>query len=447
MTDRKRLATAVLLVGLIVAATAFIVRETFFRPQTITAYFSSATGIYPGDDIRVSGVKVGTISSVQPQPNRATLLLQVDRDVPISADAKAVIVSQNLVAARYVQLTPAYRNSGPKMRDGAVIDVDRTAVPVEWDEVTAQLTRLATDLGPNGAVSSTSTSRFIESAANALDGNGEKLRQTLGQLSGISRILANGSGNIVDVIKNLQNFVTTLRDSNQQIVQFQNRLATLSSVINDSRSDLDAALSNLAIAVGEVQRFVAGTRDKTTEQVQRLANVTQVLVDRRPDVENILHAAPTSFANSYNIYNPNTPGAMGSFIINSLANPTHFICDAIGAVDNVTANETGKLCGEYLGPGARTATLNYLPIPTNLILQQIATPGKIIYAEPRLAPGGEGPAPTPPETPPAVSAYTGLNDSAPKTLPDLLLPPQSPPPPGNQPADQQPPPGGGGPPP
>ena len=342
MTDRKRLATAVLLVGLIVAATAFIVRETFFRPQTITAYFSSATGIYPGDDIRVSGVKVGTISSVQPQPNRAKLLLQVDRDVPIPADAKAVIVSQNLVAARYVQLTPAYHKSGPKMRDGAVIDVDRTAVPVEWDEVTAQLTRLATDLGPNGAVSSTSVSRFIESAANALDGNGEKLRQTLAQLSGISRILANGSGNIVDVIKNLQNFVTTLRDSNQQIVQFQNRLATLSSVIDDSRSDLDAALSNLAIAVGEVQRFVAGTRDKTTEQVQRLANVTQVLVDRRLDVENILHAAPTSFANSYNIYNPNTPGAMGSFIINSFANPTHFICDAIGAVENVTANGNGE---------------------------------------------------------------------------------------------------------
>jgi phospholipid/cholesterol/gamma-HCH transport system substrate-binding protein len=443
MTGRKRLATAVLLVGLIVAATAFIVRETFFRPLTITAYFPSATGIYPGDDIRVSGVKVGTISSVQPQPNRAKLILHVDRDVPIPADAKAVIVSQNLVAARYVQLTPAYQKSGPKMRDGAVIDVDRTAVPVEWDEVTAQLTRLATDLGPNGAVSTTSVSRFIDSAANALDGNGEKLRQTLAQLSGISRVLANGSGNIVDVIKNLQNFVTTLRDSNQQIVQFQNRLATLSSVIDDSRSDLDAALSNLAIAVGEVQRFVAGTRDKAAEQVQRLANVTQVLVDQRMDVENILHAAPTSFANGYNIYNPNTPGAMGSFIINNFSNPTHFICGAIGAIENVTAAETGKLCGQYLGPGLRTANFNYLPIPTNLILQQIATPGKIIYAEPRLAPGGEGPSPTPPEPPPAVSAYTGLNDSAPKTVGDMLLPAQSPPMPG----DQQPQPSGGGTPP
>ena len=71
--------------------------------------------------------------------------------------------------------------------------------------------------------------RFIDSAANAMDGNGDKLRQTLAQLSGVGRILADGSGNIVDIIKNLQTFVTALRDSNQQIVQFQDRFATLTA--------------------------------------------------------------------------------------------------------------------------------------------------------------------------------------------------------------------------
>ena len=439
MIARKRLAatTAVVLVGLIVGAAALIVRETFLRPMRVTGYFTSATGIYPGDEIRVSGVKIGTVSSIQAMPNQAKLTLEVDRDVPIPADAKAVIVSQNLVAARYVQLTPAYRKTGPAMRDGAVIPVDRTAVPVEWDEVVSQLTRLATDLGPNRAVSSTSVSRFIDSAAGALDGNGTKLRQTLSQLSGVGRILANGSGNIVDIIKNLQNFVTTLRDSNQQIVQFEDRLATLSSVVNDSRSDLDAALSDLSVAVGQVQRFVAENRDKTAEQVQRLANVTQTLVDRQMDVENILHAAPTAFANGYNIYNPSAPGAIGSFIVNNFSNPEQFICGAIGAVENVTAPETGKLCAQYLGPALRSANFNYLPIPTNPVLQRSVPPDKIIYAEPGLAPGGEGPGPQQPEAPPAVSAYTGLNESPPKNWQDMLMPAKnSPTPPDQQPGGQ-----------
>ncbi len=445
MIGRKRLAavTAVALTGLIVAAAGLIVRDTFFRPTRLTAYFISATGIYPGDELRVSGVKVGTVSSIQPLPSQAKLVLQIDRDVPIPADAKAVIVSQNLVSARYVQLTPAYRKSGPTMADGAVIPLGRTAVPVEWDEVVAQLTRLATDLGPSSAVSSTSVSRFIDSAAGAMDGNGAKLRQTLAQLSGLGRILANGSGNIVDIIKNLQNFVTTLRDSQQQIVQFEDRLATLSSVVNDSRSNLDAALTDLSVAVGQVQRFVAENRDKTAEQLHRLANVTQTLADQRMDVENILHGAPTAFANGYSIYNPNVPGAIGSFIINNFSNPVQFLCSAIGGLENVTAVETGKLCGQYAGPGLRQFNFNYLPFPFSPVLQRSVTPDKIIYSEPSLAPGGEGPSPQAPEIPPAISAYTGLGESAPKNLPDLLLPPERPESPPT-PADQQPPPPGQG---
>ena len=78
--------------------------------------------------------------------------------------------------------------------------------------------RLSTELGPQTGVSGTSVSRFIDSAANAMDGNGDKLRQTLSQLSGVARVFAEGSGNIVDIIKNLQIFVTALRDSKQQIV-------------------------------------------------------------------------------------------------------------------------------------------------------------------------------------------------------------------------------------
>ncbi|MCV7125452.1 MCE family protein [Mycobacterium lacus] len=414
---RKRPMVAVVLVALIVAGAALVLRDTVFRPTTITAYFTTTTAIYPGDEVRVSGVKVGRIKSIQPQGTVAKMTLQVDRDVPIPADAKAVIVASNLVAARYVQLAPAYRDSGPIMPDGGVIPVERTAVPVEWDEVKAQLMRFATDLGPRSGVSGTSVGRFIDSAANALEGTGDKLRQTLAQLSGVGRILANGSGNIVDVIKNLQAFVTALRDSSTQIVAFNNRLATLTSVVDDSRSELDAALSDLSTAVGEVQRFIAGTRNQTSEQVARLADLTQILVDKRMALENILHVAPNAIANFYNDYNPDTGTIVGGFGVINEANPTFSGvlvplpvpgCSATGSIANVTAVESSKLCALFLGPGMRLLNYNNLPIPLDPFLQPSARPESIIYTEPRLAPGGEGPKPGPPEIPPAVSAYTGL---------------------------------------
>ena len=414
--NRKRLVTvaAIALAVALVAGAAFLVRQVFFGPNTITAYFPTATAIYPGDEVRVSGVQVGKIDSITPEGTQTKMTLKVDRDVPIPAEAKAVIVAQNLVAARYVQLTPAYRNgNGPTMDDGAVIPSDRTAVPVEWDEVKTQLMRLATELGPQTGVSGTSVSRFIDSAANALGaGNGEKLRDTLAQLSGVARTFAEGSGNIVDIIKNLQTFVTALRDSKEQIVLFENRLATLSSVINDNRSDLDAALSDLSVAVGEVQRFVAGSRNQTAEQIQRLGNVTQVLVDNKMAFENVLHITPNAIANFNNIYYPNGGSVTGAFSLVNFSNPLQVICGMIGAVENVTAAETAKLCAQYLGPALRLANFNYLPIPTNLYLRPAISPDRIIYTDPKLAPGGAGPGDLP-EPPPTVSAYTGAGDIPP----------------------------------
>ncbi|SEH72424.1 virulence factor Mce family protein [Mycolicibacterium rutilum] len=415
MATRKPLVagTAILLAIGLVAGAAILVRQVFFGPTTITAYFPTASAIYPGDEVRVSGVQVGTIETIAPEGTQTKMVLKVDRGVPVPADAKAVIVAQNLVAARYVQLTPAYRKGdGPTMADGAVIPSDRTAVPVEWDEVKSQLLRLSDELGPKTGVSDTSVSRFIDSAANAMGGNGEKLRQTLAQLSGVARIFAEGSGNIVDIIKNLQVFVSALRDSKEQIVLFQNRLATLTSVINDSRSDLDAALTHVSTAVGEVQRFVAGSREQTTEQVQRLADLTQILVDHRMALENVLHITPNAIANFQNIYYPNGGSVTGAFSLVNFNNPVQMFCGMIGAVANTTAPETAKLCAQYLGPVLRLLNVNNIPLPINAYLRPAVNPDRIIYTDPALAPGGAGPN-DPPEPPPSVSAYTGAGDVPP----------------------------------
>jgi virulence factor Mce-like protein len=455
MMVRNRLAvgTGVALVGLLVAATAVLVHATLFRPKTIIAYFSTTTAIYPDDGVRVSGVKVGTIVSIDPVGTQTKLTMTVDRNVPIPADAKAVIVAQNLISARYVQLTPAYRSSGPVMADGAAIPADRTAVPVEWDEVKQQLTRLANALGPSGATtSSTSVGRFIDSAANALGDNGDKLRQTLAQLSGVGRILANGSGDIVETLKNLQTFVTALSGSTEQIVQFEHRLATLTSVLDGSTSELDAALTNLSEAVGDVQGFLAESRDKTSEQVARLANVTQNLVDHRGDVEQILHLAPNAIANTYSSLDPQIKAPAGTFVFNNLSDPVGFFCTTISAMANVTAPETGRLCKQYFGPALRSLNANSIPIPFAPILTRTPPPEDLIYSEPKLAPGGAGADPPAPEMPPWVSAYAGLPGGTTQgtdwplpviappgttSLPDILLPAEQPPPP-NAPADQPP---------
>lgn len=410
MTTRKplQIGAAVLLALLLVGAVT-LARQTVLKPTTITAYFSTATAIYPGDEVRVVGVKVGTIDRIEPQGTQAKLTLRIDRQVPIPAAAKAIIVAPNLVAARFVQLTPAYHHGdGPIMADGAVIPRDRTGVPVEWDEVKTQLNRLASELGPHSGVSGTSASRFIETAANAMDGNGAKLRETLAQLSGVARIFAEGSGNIVDIIAGMQTFVTALRDSDQQIVVFESRLATLTSVVDDSRSNLDAALKDFATAIDQVKQFVAGSRAETAEAVAGLANVSQTLADAKNSIRNILHITPNAIANTLNMYNVTSGTPLGSFAFANFSNPVQALCETVGGIGNVTSSETGKLCSQYLGPAMRLLNFNGFPLPINPYLTKAASPDKLIYTDPAMMPGNQQPA-TAPEQEPSISAYTGLH--------------------------------------
>jgi phospholipid/cholesterol/gamma-HCH transport system substrate-binding protein len=354
---------------------------------------------------------------------QAVFTLQIDHGVRVAADAKAVVVAPNLVSARFVQLTPGGQQ-GPALSDGATIPRDRTAVPVEWDEVKEQLNRLAGDLGPAGEDAASSVGHIVATAADAMDDNGVKLRATLDQLAGVSRIIADGSGDITEIIENLQTFVSVLKGSNEQIVQFQDRLATLSSVLDGSRSDLDAALTNLTEAVGEVRRFVAGSRDRASEQVVRLVNVTQNLVDHRADLEEVLHVAPSAMANAYNMMDPRTGGASGVFVLNNMADPTLFFCGMIGALANVTAPETSKLCAQSLGPGLDNLNFNYLPFPVNPLLTNAPSDGKLIYSEPQLRPGGPGTQSTFADIAPENSGYPPPRQ--PTTTSELLLPGERP---------------------
>jgi hypothetical protein len=185
----------------------------------------------------------------------------------------------------------------------------------------------------------------------------------------------------------------------------------VTSTVDASRSDLDAAINNLSGAVGDVQRFIAGSHDQTAEQIQRLANVTQVLTDNAMVVKNVLHAAPNALVNGYNIYNPDTGGPRGSFAMNNFANPVALLCSAIGAVENATAEQSAKACAQYLGPALRLMNFNYLPMPFNAYLGP--APQNVVYSQPGLAPGGGGTGDSPAAIPPAVSAYTGAGDVAP----------------------------------
>ena len=269
----------------------------------VVGYFTSAVGLYPGDDVRIVGVPVGTVDSIEPRATDVKVTMSVKDGVKLPADAKALIIAPNLVSARFVQLTPAY-TGGAAMADGAEIGLDRTAVPVEWDEVKEQLTQLSTQLGPQQGSMQGPLSAFVNQAADTFDGNGDSFRQALRELSQTAGRLGDSRTDLFGTIRNLQVLVNALSNSNEQIVQFSNHVASVSQVLADSSTDLDNTLGTLNQALSDVKGFLNQNNQALIDQVSKLSQFTQILTDHSDDIEQILHITPNGLANFYNIYNP-----------------------------------------------------------------------------------------------------------------------------------------------
>lgn len=208
----------------LVAGTTAVVLWPRSSPVHVTAYFPRTVGIHPGSDVRVLGVRVGEVGKITPEGGRVRVELEYEPGRRIPADAQAAIINSSVVSDRYVQLLPVYRG-GPAMKDGAVIPLSRTAVPVELDRVFDSLHTTAEALGPKGANADGSLSRLLGVSADNLDGQGAKLHQTVEDLSLAVTTLSDGRQDLFGTVRNLQVFTAALAADDRNVRSFNDSLA------------------------------------------------------------------------------------------------------------------------------------------------------------------------------------------------------------------------------
>lgn len=288
--------------------------------RKITAYFDQAVGVFAGSDVRVLGVKVGTIDDVVPDGTEVRVDMSVDRSVPIPMDANAVVVAPSVVSDRYVQLAPVY-NGGATLTDNAVIPKQRTATPVELDQLYQSLNKVSTALGPNGANSSGALSDLLNTMAANLNGNGTNLHDTITQLSALANTLDTNKNNLFGTVDNLQQFTQMLTNSDSTVRAFAQQVSQVTGYLAGERGNLAAAVSQLGTALGQVQSFIGSNRAALKANVDNLVGVTQTLVNERGALAETLDVAPTALSNIVNAYNAGSGTLDARADLNELTNP------------------------------------------------------------------------------------------------------------------------------
>jgi phospholipid/cholesterol/gamma-HCH transport system substrate-binding protein len=381
---RRRILTGasalVVAAGLIVGGEALY--QSTHRGIAVTAYFSESIGIYPGSDVRILGVRVGSVDTVQPDGQEVKVTLTVESGIPVPADVQVAVVAPSVVSDRYVQLTPAY-SGGPRLVSGAVIPVTRTAVPVEIDQIYAALNQLATALGPSGANKPGANkqgalSNLIKTGAANLAGNGGYLNSMLTQYGGLSNTVGGSAGNIAASLASLQQFTSMLQRNDGQVRLAEQQLAQVSGFLSGDRQQLAAAVSTLATALDQVQQFIASNRSLLTSNVNKLASITDILSSERASLAEALDTAPLAADNVLNAYDATTKTLDGRADLNEFSMTS--AGTTAGESADANSGASGGPAGSVPVPATDTAFLPPLPLPLPSAGTEYSTPQALLAA-------------------------------------------------------------------
>lgn len=385
---RATVIIATLLVVLALVA-LFVGRELYQKLTTnsVTAYFPAANALYPGDKVQIMGLQVGKIDSIEPVGDKMKVVFHYENKYKVPANASAVILNPTLVASRTIQLEPPYKG-GPVLADNAVIPIERTQVPVEWDELRNSITNIIDKLGPTPQQPKGPFGEVLESFAYGLSGKGKQINTTLDSLSQALTALNEGRGDFFGVVRSLALFVNALYQDDKQFVALNQNLADLTGRLASSDRALADSLQQFDSLLTTIRPFLNENREVLAHDINNLAEATNTLLQPEPlnGLETALHVLPTAAANVNQIYHPAHGSVVAVPEITSFANPMQFICSSIQAGSRLGYQESAELCAQYLAPVLDAIKFNYFPFGVNFFNTAEILPKHVAYSEPRLQP-------------------------------------------------------------
>ncbi len=329
----------VVVLALLLAAGLTITRD---EDMTVQVTFPSAEGLYEGDDVRVLGVPVGSISRITPGESGVVVELSLDDDQPVPADARAAIVSPSLVSGRFVQLEPVY-TGGPTLADGDQIGIERTAVPVTFDDVKQELTDLTGALGPDKGKEG-ALARAITALDDSLgEGNATELRRAIAGLRTSAAALSDPRADFFATIANLDTFTRSLALNDRAVQGFAREIDAVGRVLERNRFALTAVLRDLAATFHTARNFLDDNGREISQAVRRTNLLSAALADRSNELAGSLHIGTNALINLANIVEGSA--LKGRATLSALEGLPQLLCGAI-----LGAGGTAAQCSQVIEP-------------------------------------------------------------------------------------------------
>jgi len=269
----------------LLSVTGLSLLKTDADETTVYAYFRDASPLIKGNDVKMHGVKVGVIDSIEVEDGMARVGLRVEKEAqPLYSDARAVVRPVGLLGERFVDLD---RGTPDKQAIpvGGTIPVEHTGGVSDLDEVLntvdqptgAALAALVTTLGEGMRGTGTDISAAIKALEPAmrdtrplvevLDEQSQALTDMVDALAPLTGALATEDGKRLDGLVGAADTLLSTTAENQQALD--HTLATLPSALEEARRTL-RSLGRASRSTTPTLRAIRPTTDNLAQLSREL---------------------------------------------------------------------------------------------------------------------------------------------------------------------------------
>lgn len=232
------------------------------------ALFAEAGGLAPGNDVKVSGVKVGTVSDVSLRDGRALVTFMVNGTARLGSDTTAHIRTGTLLGQRVLTLESDGKG---RLQPSEVIPLSRTGSPYSLSDALSEFTANTRD------TDTAALNQSLDTLSTTIDRLAPQLSPTFDGLSRISKALNDRNESLSGLLQSAAEVTAILSDRSQQVNTLILNANELLGVLEQRRYAIVNLLANTSALSQQLRGLVADNEEDLAPALEKLNAVTEML--------------------------------------------------------------------------------------------------------------------------------------------------------------------------
>ncbi len=292
VTTRTLVRLAAFAAACVVIAGWLVIRignvQLFSHDVGYAAVLQDASGLAPGDGVKISGVTVGRVNSVGVKHGHAVVSFDVQPSVHLRSSTGVGLQWLDVIGDKVLYLYPG--TTGSTLHPGSTI-------PMSNDVGDASIGALLNRLGPFlQAIDPKEQNAFLVAISTALQGDNAEVHSLIGHTASVSGTLGSVSGQLGTLIDNLDTVVSAIAQHRGDISTLTDNLASLSGTLASNNDLLDSTVTNLGAAEKALAGLLSRNAANFDSIISNLNGIAGVLASHRRSLALTLHDFPAGLA-------------------------------------------------------------------------------------------------------------------------------------------------------